>query len=52
LAKVPQSENNKSSTSSIAERGPYKKPLREEAKRQIRRLIIDEGYTPMKQWKY
>ena len=40
---MPQSENNKSS--SIAERGPYKKPLREEAKRQIRRLIIDEGYT-------
>jgi hypothetical protein len=44
LAKVPQSENKKSS-SSTAERGPYKKPLREEAKRQIRRLIIDEGYT-------
>jgi hypothetical protein len=46
LAKVPQSENKKSSSSSsTAERGPYKKPLREEAKRQIRRLIIDEGYT-------
>jgi hypothetical protein len=45
LAKVPQSENKKSSQSSTAERGPYKKPLREEAKRQIRRLIIDEGYT-------
>jgi hypothetical protein len=43
LAKVPQSENKKSS--STAERGPYKKPLREEAKRQIRRLIIGEGYT-------
>jgi hypothetical protein len=43
LAKVPQSENKKSS--STVERGPYKKPLREEAKRQIRRLIIDEGYT-------
>lgn len=43
MAKVPQSENEKSS--STAERGPYKKPLREEAKRQIRRLIIDEGYT-------
>ena len=40
---MPQSENKKSS--STAERGPYKKPLREEAKRQIRRLIIDEGYT-------
>jgi hypothetical protein len=45
LAKVPQSENKKSTSSSTAERGPYKKPLREEAKRQIRRLIIDEGYT-------
>jgi hypothetical protein len=45
LAKVPQSENKKSSAASTAERGPYKKPLREEAKRQIRRLIIDEGYT-------
>ena len=45
MAKVPQSENKKSSSSSTAERGPYKKPLREEAKRQIRRLIIDEGYT-------
>jgi hypothetical protein len=46
LAKVPQSENKKSSSSSsTAERGPYEKPLREEAKRQIRRLIIDEGYT-------
>jgi hypothetical protein len=44
LAKVPQSENRKSSSSTV-ERGPYKKPLREEAKRQIRRLIIDEGYT-------
>jgi hypothetical protein len=42
---VPQSENKKSSSSTTAERGPYKKPLREEAKRQIRRLIIDEGYT-------
>lgn len=40
---MPQSENKKSS--STVERGPYKKPLREEAKRQIRRLIIDEGYT-------
>ena len=45
MAKVPQSENKKSSQSSTVERGPYKKPLREEAKRQIRRLIIDEGYT-------
>lgn len=42
---MPQSENKKSSASSTAERGPYKKPLREEAKRQIRSLIIDEGYT-------
>ncbi len=40
---MPQSENKKSSSS--VERGPYNKPLREEAKRQIRRLIIDEGYT-------
>ena len=40
---MPQSENKKSS--STVERGPYKKPLREEAKRQIRRLIFDEGYT-------
>lgn len=44
MAKVPHLEN-KESTSSV-KRGPYNKPLREEAKRQIRRLIIDEGYTP------
>jgi hypothetical protein len=43
LAKVPHSENKESQS---AKRGTYKKPLREEAKRQIRRLIIDEGYTP------
>jgi AraC-like DNA-binding protein len=27
-------------------RGPYLKPLREQAMRQIRHLIIEEGYTP------
>jgi hypothetical protein len=43
LAKVPHSENKEFSS---AKRGQYNKPLREEAKRQIRRLIIEEGYTP------
>jgi len=45
LAKVPHFENKESSPSSV-KRGQYNKPLREEAKRQIRRLIIEEGYTP------
>ena len=43
MAKVPQSENKEFPS---AKRGQYNKPLREEAKRQIRRLIIEEGYTP------
>jgi ParB-like chromosome segregation protein Spo0J len=45
LGQVPHFENKESSPSSVR-RGQYNKPLREEAKRQIRRLIIDEGYTP------
>lgn len=40
---MPHSDNKESSPS--FKRGPYNKPLREEANRQIRRLIIDEGYT-------
>jgi DNA-binding NtrC family response regulator len=39
---MPHFENTSSSST---KRGPYNKPLREEAKRQIRHLIIDEGYT-------
>jgi len=48
LAKLPQSENKQppSSRAAHTSRGKYFKPLREEAKRQIRRLIIEEGYTP------
>jgi hypothetical protein len=51
LAKLPQSENKQPRPSSRAAEaenkgGKYFKPLREEAKRQIRRLIIEEGYTP------
>jgi hypothetical protein len=46
LAKVPHFENKESLSSSSVKRGSYNKPLREEAKRQIRRLIIDESYTP------
>lgn len=49
LAKLPQSENRQPPPSRAAartSRGKYFKPLREEANRQIRRLIIEECYTP------
>jgi AraC-like DNA-binding protein len=41
---VPNPESNKNNQHST--RGKYFKPLREEAIRQIRRLIIEESYTP------
>ena len=43
MANLPKSETDHSDNN---KRGPYLKPLREQAMRQIRKLIIDEGYTP------
>jgi AraC-like DNA-binding protein len=43
VANLPKSETHYTNNN---KRGPYLKPLREQAIRQIRKLIIDEGYTP------
>jgi AraC-like DNA-binding protein len=43
VANLPKSETDHSDNN---KRGPYLKPLREQAMRQIRKFIIDEGYTP------